>query len=248
MKVAMAKHGFPYSVNREQEHVSSGAFQFNLKTLKRHLDAILGFLRDETPVAVSRVTLYPGRAFHPVATDVIINIDGPIKAEFSVAGSYFDGPTSINGISVVGQTYSKPGRAAAVTGACIESMIDLYYDRSQLQWWIDFFWYRFRLLDPSLQYWSSGESIFDKNPQLLDPNHPIRECVTAFWTPSIWSGTTKRTDVGSSADRIAAVYCRQHDRMEYASTNLAKMIQLVAGFFTHQQWADVAFGKVVIGW
>jgi hypothetical protein len=36
--------------------------------------------------------------------------------------------------------------------------------------------------------------------------------------------------------------------MEYATTTLTKMFQLVAGFSTHQQWADVAFGKVVFGW
>lgn len=75
--------------------------------------------------------------------------------------------------------------------ACLEAKMAMLHGVISMQDLINFWWLRLRMLDPSLIPWKPGRCITDTNPQVLDPDHPIRKCITRLeekhvtWTASL---------------------------------------------------------------
>jgi hypothetical protein len=71
------------------------------------------FLRGISAAGV-RSTIDPG-PFHPLVTDITVQLDGPIGERLTVAGDYFVGPKVANGTNVLGfkwSTETREGKAS----------------------------------------------------------------------------------------------------------------------------------------
>ena len=148
----------------------------------------------------------------------------------------FDSAVSINGTDMLGPRQHSSSKVHTVH-ACIEAQIDVYFNKNQKQWWADHLFFLLRVIAPDLNPWSIDGSIFDTNPGLLNADHPLRDCHSAFWKTTIYDRTTRteHKDARATCDLHLHVYCRHHQRFEHVMWNVAKMFQRVAGFYTHQE-------------
>ncbi|GAB7322718.1 hypothetical protein MBLNU13_g03610t2 [Cladosporium sp. NU13] len=62
--------------------------------------------------------------------------------------------------------------------ACSVAKMDPIKDVVFLQNIITFWWAQFRIYNPTLKPWKPGQSMADVNPQILNPDHPLRKCST----------------------------------------------------------------------
>lgn len=241
IRTAMTKYGFPLSNYREPG--LRGAYSQMWKTSSDNVKTILIFLRDMAPTAnlaatngIGSPTSATGRATRCTVANVILQMDGPVGEELIVAGANFDSAVSINGTDMLGPRQHSSSKVHTVH-ACIEAQIDVYFNKNQKQWWADHLFFLLRVIAPDLNPWSIDGSIFDTNPGLLNADHPLRDCHSAFWKATIYDRTTRteHKDARATCDLHLHVYCRHHQRFEHVMWNVAKMFQRVAGFYTHQE-------------
>jgi hypothetical protein len=88
--------------------------------------------------------------------------------------------------------------------------MDIFYDKTQIQLHIDNFFLMLRTQDPNLLPWKVGGSIYDTNPQLLNPAHPLRACITHFWSRKA-KDVTKPIATNTMRMRF---WCHQYNRWE----------------------------------
>jgi hypothetical protein len=118
--------------------------------------------------------------------------------------------------------------------ACVEARLHLPLDVVLIQDIINWWWIQLRLYDDTLVPWKPGQSITDTNPQVLDPNHPIRKCCTPTYSPRRSLAIATREAYRSYAE--IKVWCPKHQRFETWLVPWILLGQAALGLFDTDEW------------
>lgn len=125
--------------------------------------------------------------------------------------------------------------------ACVEAQMEMYFDSATQDFLITMFFVHIRDINASTQPWKPGENAFDKNPQWGNTDHPIHQCLPAYWSvnfiPAVAQKKTK------SCRFALLVWCRGHDRIEQIDWAASKCFALAVGLYSFDEWINIVPGN-----
>lgn len=108
----------------------------------------------------------------------------------------------------------------------LEARFDIWEDKRSRRYMATLCCVRNRVLDPSLQPWSleHDETLISQNPQVIDPDHKLRQCQPAYWQ-AIFSRTLPHKP-GSDNNLNITIHDRVDEswRLEYRRTGSCSLV------------------------